>query len=119
MLFIIICCQKKQKIFHIDFHCAYLNLKIDNKEILVTREPKEFSTGKDNCWLLNRYVFGLSQVSLQWHLTIIKYLKSKGYTPKIGENCIFTSKNDDTIIGIYIDDLLYICPHETQFESFF
>jgi len=68
---------------------------------------------------LNKALYGLKQSSRQWFTKLDNKLKQLGFTPSSADPCIYISstKEDRTIIAIYVDDILVASNNEVRIEE--
>lgn len=57
---------------------------------------------------MNKFLYGLRQVSRQWYAKLSKALHSRGYRHSLNDNSLFTKGSGDflVILVVYVDDII-------------
>ena len=108
--------NENMRIHQLDVKGAYLNAPID-KEIYLQQPPgyEETSNKGTLSCRLNKSIYGLKQSGRNWYQTLTSYLKSKGFEPGAGDQCVYTKDDPDNtariIVLFWVDDIL-ICSQD-------
>ncbi|CAB0019909.1 unnamed protein product [Nesidiocoris tenuis] len=68
--------------------------------------------------LLQRAVYGLKQAGRQWFRKLDGRLKEMTLTPSEADPCVYTSKNKDVIVAVYVDDIIVASIDLKKIEEF-
>jgi hypothetical protein len=101
---------------------AYYDLELHQMDVKTTflngdlldnvymTQPKGFTVkGKEHMWChLMKSIYGLKQVSRQWHLKFDETIRSFGFKENEDDNCIYAKFRNGKIIFLilYVDDIL-------------
>ena len=93
-----------------DILTAFLNAMIGNKHKIYVEQPHGFEDrgGKGMVCLLQKALYGLKQSPMLWYEELRKYLKSLNFIPMMSDVCVFKHTLSDSIIVIYVDDMIII-----------
>ena len=92
-----------------DIITAFLYAVITKHKIYV-KQPYGFEViyedGTVPCCLLLKALYGLKQSPLLWFNELTNFLIGKGFIPLASDPCIFQHQVNNTIIAVYVDDLI-------------
>jgi len=57
---------------------------------------------------LKKAIYGLKQAPLRWNIRFANFLIKKDFNSLSSEQCLFKKKNNEIILGIYVDDGLLV-----------
>ena len=95
------------KVNSIDIKSAFLQGQKLNRSVHI-KPPKEANT--DKYWKLNKCVYGLTDASRKWYLTLNEELEAGGLEMIILDEAFYVWRREDTvegIIGIHVDDIFW------------
>jgi hypothetical protein len=92
-----------------DVKTAFLYGEVE--EEVYVRQPTGMEDPKypNKVCKLKKALYGLKQAPRVWYKTLTKFLKSRGYKPLDADSSVFFGH--DTIVAIYVDDLLIAGPN--------
>jgi hypothetical protein len=86
-----------------DVETAFLNAKL--KETIYMEEPEGFKSAGNKVVLLQKSIYGLKQSPRLWQQELQGTLLELGFRLTC-DNSIYVHDKDETILGVYVDDLL-------------
>jgi hypothetical protein len=99
-------------------------LQADLDETIFMRMPPGYAStidGEEAIMELKRAVYGLKQASASFYNAMDSHLKSKGFTPTLGDPCLYRRVGADgkvILACLYVDDLLYGVVDSASADSF-
>lgn len=93
---------KNFEIAQLDVKTAYLYG--DLTETICMEQPDGFNDGTNRVCLLNKSLYGLRQAPRQWHAKFDSFMREFGLKPTNADSCVYTSKNDELLVALYVDD---------------
>jgi len=64
--------------------------------------------------ILKKAIYGLKQTPLRWNMRFMNFLIKKGFNSISSEQCLFKKKNNEIILGIYVDDGLLVVESDIE-----
>lgn len=112
-LAIAIAAKQGYKVRVFDVKGAYLKVKIQDDRRLFVRLPD------GRLARLLKYLYGLKQAGLEWHLELKKILIKLGYKQSTADNCVFTYMNNGDYVNIvvHVDDLFCTASSDRLLDS--
>lgn len=108
------------QVHHLDVKSAFLNGDLE-EEVYVT-QPEGFQRkGEENrVFKLAKALYGLKQAPRAWNSCLDQYLRSLGFVRCDHEYSVYTKKekDEDLIIGVYVDDLIVTGSREDLIQAF-
>jgi hypothetical protein len=97
----------KKKLVQIDITTAFLHANIDRVKY-ISIPPGVQGNNKTHVCKLNRALYGLATSPKCWYQAFDAKLRTYGFERNIREPCLYTKKNDSSIIiaVVYVDDVL-------------
>ena len=97
-----------------DVSCAFLNG--DLHEDIYMHQPDGFQvSGKEHMYCkLNKSIYGLKQSPRCWNFCIDSKLNDLGFMQSPSDPCLYSNKEKDFFIAVYVDDL--ILPAKSEIE---
>lgn len=93
----------------LDIKSAFLQGKPIERDVFV-KPPKESGTSEDHIWKLKKNVYGLSDASRSWYMSVKEKLVALGCTPTKTDPCVFTYQVNGKLEGIcciHVDDFIH------------
>ena len=107
---------KKMKIHQMDVVTAFLHGQLD--EEIYMRQPEGFiKPGEEHLVCkLKRSLYGLKQSPRCWNAVLDAFLKEEGFVPTPADQCVYNRSLDgvQTIIGVYVDDLVILSDEDAE-----
>ncbi|EMG45193.1 Polyprotein, partial [Candida maltosa Xu316] len=109
---------KTGRIVHsIDISTAFLNADI-SEDVFISQPQGYVVKGKESMVCkLQKSLYGLRQSPLLWNKTLDRIVQSEGFTRLGGDLGIYTNENNQTYLGIYVDDIIIISKDETKINE--
>jgi len=104
-LAIIIAANRDLELYLFDFNTAFLNAKIPDGVLIYVEQPTGLGTGTKAC-RLNQALYSLKESPLYWFLTLVPVMEKMGFKPFDSNLCLFSNKDTDVFVVLYVDDLL-------------
>ena len=106
------------QIHHVDVKNAYLNAPLENDIYVEQPFGYEKRSGDRLVCKLNKAMYGLKQAAKCWNDFLTGLMNKLGLRQFASDECIFSSKRNELIVGAYVDDLLVISESEQVIENF-
>ena len=91
-------------------------MEIPEGYILPSGQPAHQSEGK--VLKLLRPLYGLKQSGREWNMKAKSQLATMGFRPISSDSCVFLNKSEQTILALYVDDLLiFSVNRENQYSE--
>jgi len=105
-LLISIAAQKGWQVHHMDVKSAFLNGELE--EDVYVLQPPGFEIKGEECKVLKLYkaLYGLRQAPRAWNSKLDKSLKALGFERYLLEHAVYTRKEGNLTVGVYVDDLI-------------
>jgi len=92
-----------------DFEIAQLDVKTaylygDLTETIYMEQPDGFNDDTNRVCLLNKSLYGLRQAPRQWYAKFDSFMREFGLKPTNADPCVYTSKNGELLVALYVDD---------------
>ena len=100
-----------------DIKTAFLQGKKFDRDVFLV-PPPEAKVDKGQIWKLNKCVYGLTDASRVWYLSVKEELVKLGMKPSVHDEAIFTFKIDNKLHGLvstHVDDFCWA--GSKQFEN--
>ena len=102
--------QKKWSIASIDIRTAFLqsDVRSPNEPAIGIIPPPEAEVPSGTIWFLKKSMYGLRSAPKSWYMTLMRELKSNGFTQCVHDPALFTLVNDGVFHGalcVHVDDL--------------
>lgn len=110
-----LCAQFALEFKQFDVSTAFLYGEL-NEQIFMY-PPEGVKTGRGECLLLKKSLYGLKQPPRAWHSTLTDTLKEIGFTQIKTEPYIFINSNTNAIIVVYVDDRIVLGKNTTICED--
>ena len=114
--------QNDMLVHQMDVKTAYLNAPIDCE--IFMEQPKGYEKAGKNgerlVYKLRKSLYGLKQSGRNWNNMLHEYLLGENFTQSLADPCVYTrysSKNECTIIIIWVDDLVISASNEILLQS--
>ena len=114
--------QNDMLVHQMDVKTAYLNAPIDCE--IFMEQPKGYEKAGKNgerlVYKLRKSLYGLKQSGRNWNNMLHEYLLGENFTQSLADPCVYTrysSKNECTIIIIWVDDLIISASNEILLQS--
>ena len=101
-------CQNDLVVHHVDVKTAYLNADLAEEVYIDQPIGYEAKTRERLVCRLNKAIYGLKQSAKCWNEKLNEIMAQIGLKPFASEECIFANKNNELIVGAYVDDLLIV-----------
>ena len=82
----------------------------DLKEAIYMHSPPGMELKNGRVLRLLRSLYGLKQSAREWNRKCDKALKKLGFKQTEADPCVYFRESDDSIVGVYVDDLLILAP---------
>lgn len=93
-------CRNNLSIHHVDVKTAYPNA--DLAEEVYIDQPFGYEAREKLVCRLNKAIYGLKQSAKGWNEKLSQTMEQTGLKPFASEECIFASKGNELIVGVYI-----------------
>jgi hypothetical protein len=105
------------KVKQIDIVGAYLNSSLD--EEVYMEEPECFNVSSDGSTVckLQKSLYGLKQSARQWNTKFKSAFLSLGLETSSADPCMFTSKDKELIIVMYVDDCIIAAKEQHRLDN--
>lgn len=126
LMVLAIAAYERHLVTAVDIGGAYLNAKMSGEEMImeldamltslllkVAPEVAPFIDKKGKVLVrLDKALYGCVQSARLWYETLVKKLKSLGFTPNKFDPCVLNMKRAGAVITVvvYVDDILITCP---------
>ena len=111
-------CRNNFLIHHVDVKTAYLNADLAEEVYIDQPIGYEAKTDERLVCRLNKAIYGLKQSAKCWNEKLNEIMSQIGLKPFASEECIFANKNNELMVGAYVDDLLIISASIEMIENF-
>ena len=101
-----------------DVKTAYLNADLAEEVYIDQPFGYETKTKEKLVCKLNKAINGLKQSAKCWNEKLNEIMDQVGMKPFASEECIFASKNNELIVGVYVDDLLVMSASNDIIKNF-
>jgi hypothetical protein len=82
------------------------------------RPPQGLQTPPGKVLRVKKSLYGLKQSGREWYLEACKGLEELGLYPIFADTCIFVSKDQSLIVGLYVDDMVIIAKDIQSIQGF-
>lgn len=106
--------MKNYKIITFDIKAAFLYGDLTDEVYIYLPEGYDC---KGKVFKLKKALYGLKQAPLRWNIKFTNFLKEKGFQSLESEQCLFTKKDCELIMAIYIDDGIIIGNNSSEIEQ--
>lgn len=110
--------HRRMHMHHVDVQTAYLYSDIFD-EVYVDF-PQGMARKPHRCLRLRKSLYGLRSSPQNWYNTLTQILLGLGFRRLFSDRCVFIrrdEKNNLTLIGAFVDDLMLLCDDEKQLEQ--
>ena len=97
------------EIEQMDVKTAFLYGDVDTN--IYIYQPTGFDDGSGRVCKLNKALYGLKQSPRIWYRHLLNYLTALGYRALAEDHSVFLHPELNTIIAVYVDDLLIVGPN--------
>jgi Reverse transcriptase (RNA-dependent DNA polymerase) len=105
-LLISVAAQKGWQVHHMDVKSAFLNGELE-EDVYVLQPPGFEMKGEEHKVLkLYKALYGLRQAPRAWNSKLDKSLKALSFERCLLEHAVYTRKEGNLIVGVYVDDLI-------------
>jgi hypothetical protein len=91
-----------------DFTAAFLNVTLDEDEVIFMEQPPDFETADRTKFVLRLWktIYGLKQSARKWYQLLTKNLAELGFRVLVTDNMVYikTEGSHITILAIHVDD---------------
>ena len=103
-------------VFHIDIKGAFLHANLKEK-IYMQLPPGTPLTMNNEIVIVHllRSLYGLKQAGREWYIALSTILISLGFLQSAVDPCLFVHPDREINILAYVDDLLTLCKHKSDF----
>ena len=122
-LLLAIAVQRNQRPVQADYTSAFKHTAMDKP--VIVRLPTGFDPDSTEMRDLDapplyasllQGLEGIKQGSHLWYTHVAKRLLTHGYHPSIQDPCCFLHRNNDSVLGLYVDDSILLPPPGAGFE---
>ena len=121
--FLSVAAAENLKVYTLDVKSAFLQAPL--KEKIYLKAPPGFASctesGEEEVLELSQAIYGLKQSSSAFYDAASAHLISKGFSPLLGDPCVFTRFNPDgskMLAAVYVDDITLACSGDEARDAF-
>ena len=92
----------------LDFNGAYSNGELDANEDIYMQAPPGYDNDPRTVKRLRKSLYGLEQASRRWYDTLVRALKSLGFSTSVADPRVFIAHVGDEILilAVHVDDCI-------------
>jgi hypothetical protein len=106
------------KLRNLDVSNAFVQSSLPEKERTYMNPPPGVRFGPGEVLELRKFLYGLLQAPFLWNQTLDKTLRELGFRKLHYDSCIYVHVSSETILGIYVDDLMLLSKQEETLDYF-
>ena len=121
--FLSVAAAENLKVYTLDVKSAFLQAPL--KEKIYLKAPPGFASctesGEEEVLELSQAIYGLKQSSSAFYDAASAHLISKGFSPLLGDPCVFKRVNPDgskMLAAVYVDDITLACSGDEARDAF-
>lgn len=107
--------SKDFEIVQLDVKAAFLYGNLT--ETIYMEQPGGCNEGTNRVCLLNKSLYGLRQAPRQWHAKFDNFMREFDLKSTNADPCIYTSKNGEMLVALYVDDGLVFERSKTAIDK--
>ena len=104
------------KLRQFDVKTAFLNGELE--EEIYMKPPEGLKTDQGKVYLLKKSLYGLRQVPRAWHTKLRQELANMNFVASQSDAAMFTRRNENVYMIVYVDDILVAAKSQTHIEQF-